>query len=308
MSSTHSIVSTAGIQDAGITDESQTGLDIAGSMTLMAWLRPSALSRRHSLVTKWNGVSSNRSFIFEVNSADKIAFSYSENGTANNITVSAAITGFAINEWRHMAMVFISAGPEVQFYLDGVPFGSPAEIAGPGTIFNGTASFRIGNFDPGVAADNFRGHIDQVKVYDDERTSAEIFSEYQEAPVAGSNLQAGYSLDNVFTDISGNGNTLTNNGTSFVEGEVHGFGGEDLGGSIDGSDGGASFNFAPVGHLVSSAGGGDGGAALVFRMRGTDTTLSRVVYWSATEIDPAAAQYGGPGPVINVVLTKKIGG
>jgi hypothetical protein len=310
MTTTHSIFSGgAGVEDAGITDASQTGLDILGSMTLMAWVRPSVLARRHSLITKWNGVSSNRSWLFEVTSGNAIGFAYSDDGTGTFGAVSAAITGVAINEWRHVAVVFISATPEVQFYLDGVPFGAPVATGGPGTILNGTASFRVGNFDPGAAGDNFRGHMDQIKVYDDERTAAEIQSEYQEAPIAGSNLQAGYSLDNVLTDISGNVNTLVNSGTSFVEGEVHGYGANDNAKDlIGGGATGGVFNYFGAGVISEvGSGGGGGGGSLTYRMRGTDTTLVETVFWSSATVDSGAGDYGGPGPVVDIVVANVLG-
>jgi hypothetical protein len=49
------------------------------------------------------------------------------------------------------------------------------------------------------------------------------------------------------------------------------------------------------------------GSALTYRMRGYDTTLTSLVYWSSDHVDAAADDYAGPGPVTNVVLQKKFG-
>lgn len=46
---------------------------------------------------------------------------------------------------------------------------------------------------------------------------------------------------------------------------------------------------------------------LVYRMRGYDTTLVATVFWGSVHVDAAAADYDGPGPVINIVVHKKLG-
>jgi hypothetical protein len=307
MATTHSITDAAGVDYLAITDASQTALDIAGSMSGLVWIRPSAISRIHTLFSKWDQAGAQRAYRFFVNASNQMEFGYSNDGIANNTAVSGAITGWAINTWFSLGFVFISGTPEVQFYLNGVAFGSAAALAGPGTVFNGTADFRVGNFHDGVAGDNFRGHIDQVKIYNDERTAGEIQNEYQEAPIVGSNLQAGYGLDNVLTDISGNANTLVNNGTSFVEGEVHGYEGHDSAkGLIDGSGAGGAFNYFAA-SVTGEVGSGGGGGSLTYRMRGNDTTLASIVYWGSTTVDSAASDYGGPGPVTDIVVHKVLG-
>lgn len=60
--------------------------------------------------------------------------------------------------------------------------------------------------------------------------------------------------------------------------------------------------------LTPAAGGG--GAALVYRMRGYDTNVAvdDTVFWNSDHVDATAADYtGSAGPVINIVLQKKLG-
>lgn len=45
-----------------------------------------------------------------------------------------------------------------------------------------------------------------------------------------------------------------------------------------------------------------------YRMRGYDTTLTRLVFWTATIVDTTAAQYTGPGPVTGIVIQDVSGG
>lgn len=54
--------------------------------------------------------------------------------------------------------------------------------------------------------------------------------------------------------------------------------------------------------------GGGSGTGSNYRMRAFDTTLSRYVYWNADEVDSAGAQYAGPGPLTDVVVSEVIGG
>ena len=56
--------------------------------------------------------------------------------------------------------------------------------------------------------------------------------------------------------------------------------------------------FPPVGPV---------GPGLIYRMRGYDTTLTETVFWASDHVDAAADDYGGPGPVVDVVVQKKIG-
>jgi hypothetical protein len=46
---------------------------------------------------------------------------------------------------------------------------------------------------------------------------------------------------------------------------------------------------------------------LTYRMRGYDDTLATIVYWTASVDDPTGAEYGGPGPLSDVVVSKVLG-
>ena len=45
-----------------------------------------------------------------------------------------------------------------------------------------------------------------------------------------------------------------------------------------------------------------GGEAVSYIMRGYDQTLLTLVFWTSLELDGSAADYTGPGPVVDVVL------
>jgi hypothetical protein len=50
-----------------------------------------------------------------------------------------------------------------------------------------------------------------------------------------------------------------------------------------------------------------GSGGLTYRMRGYDTTLTQIVFWSSDHVDSTAADYSGPGPVIDIVVQDILG-
>lgn len=50
-----------------------------------------------------------------------------------------------------------------------------------------------------------------------------------------------------------------------------------------------------------------GGDGVNYRMRGFDSSLGRVVYWTATFVDSTGSEYTGPGPLIDIVASNAIG-
>lgn len=51
-----------------------------------------------------------------------------------------------------------------------------------------------------------------------------------------------------------------------------------------------------IGSILGTSGG------ITYRMRGFDTSLNRYVYWDSTTVDSAGADYGGPGPLTDIVV------
>lgn len=50
-----------------------------------------------------------------------------------------------------------------------------------------------------------------------------------------------------------------------------------------------------------------GGGGLEYRMRGYDTTLTQIVFWTSDHVDSTGSDYGGPGPLTGIVVQKQIG-
>lgn len=73
---------------------------------------------------------------------------------------------------------------------------------------------------------------------------------------------------------------------------------------VDGAIGVSIAYRAEDANYASIIGGGGG---LEYRMRGYDTTLTQIVFWASDHVDSTASDYGGPGPVNNIVVQKKLG-
>lgn len=50
-----------------------------------------------------------------------------------------------------------------------------------------------------------------------------------------------------------------------------------------------------------------GGGGATYRMRGYDTNLTSIVFWDSAEVDADASDYGGPGPVNDIVVHAILG-
>ena len=72
---------------------------------------------------------------------------------------------------------------------------------------------------------------------------------------------------------------------------------------------GVAADSAPGETLFLTGGGAPPAASLTYRMRGFDTNLGRIVYWTATEVDADASEYSSPGDITlsTVVVFKYLG-
>lgn len=189
-------------------------LDITGNVTLEGWVNLESLPGSGTLMTimgKWTD-STQRSYLFGIQNSSgtyQLRFINSDDGSAvgsATVNITAPTTG----QWYHYAAVFTAASPSVEFFVDGVSVGSSA-----GTLktsnFNSTSIFEIG---ANNAADYFDGKMTLLRVWSEARTSTQVNTNKCTVLGATTNLAAEWTLNNVLTDNSGNGLTLTNNGSA----------------------------------------------------------------------------------------------
>lgn len=135
----------------------------------------------------------------------------------DSATVAAS---FAANTWYYTCVTY-DGSTSVAFY-QGTTLASIAQVSTTQTITTGTTNdsttfdFTIGCVYGNAACGGFfPGQMADVWMFDDDITLATAQTYFCTPPTSGSaNIRGIWSLDNVVTDASGNGNTLTNNGTT----------------------------------------------------------------------------------------------
>lgn len=112
-----------------------------------------------------------------------------------------------LNKTYHVAMVY--NGSTLKFYRDGFLM---SQVPATGNLFQNAWKTRIGYYEPGLFNTNFIGYINEVRIWNVERTQAQI-KNYMNSSLPNPSTQAGlvayYTFDNL---INKQGNT-TYNGT-----------------------------------------------------------------------------------------------
>lgn len=234
---THSLdLELSSSQYASIADATQTGLDITGDLTIEAWIKleqlPSSAGTDFVIVGKDN-VGGARGYALLIQSSnDKLRF-FCRNGadTANTVVdMDTAFVSGDVGTWIHVAVTVDISVPTVEFYKDGVSAASTVSTSGATDINNNAIAFYLGARESsGSPTDFFDGQLDDVRVWNDIRTSSEITDNYQKELVGTeANLQAYYKLNNAVTDSTSNSNDLTASGSPTYSANV-GFSGSAVG-------------------------------------------------------------------------------
>lgn len=193
-------------------------------LTLEIWANPETIDIGTNLIMKWNEVG-NRSYYFQIDANNKLFFYIAGDGDANAFTgyVSDAAVLSGTGTWFHLAASFEAGSPStIAMYKDG----SAIDITSLGNdaegIYDGTAPFLIGAY---MGSDTpsgfFDGLIDEVRVWNDVRTSTEISDNMSVELVGNEAGLAGYwKLNNSLLDETANDNDLTNNNSAVFSTDV----------------------------------------------------------------------------------------
>jgi len=134
----------------------------------------------------------------------------STDGTAEEFLAKAASLSAA--QTNHIAVSWDASDHEAEFMLDGVSLGT--SIGAATSINNNASKAAIGADFNNAARNFFDGKIDEVRVWNTERTAAQIYSNrdvYVATTSAG--LVAWWKLNNGYTDAHANANDLTGQNT-----------------------------------------------------------------------------------------------
>ncbi len=186
-----------------------SAINNTSTLTLEAWINPSALNGWNNIITDYNG--SYHKILLRVRNNNNIQF------WLNSTVLNSAFT-VPLNTWTHIAAVY--DGSNMYVYANGTLVGSQAATVSLPTT---TDQFNIGSR-IGSNTENFTGNIDEVRVWTTARTVEQINGSMNcELQGTESGLVAYYQFnqgtdqaDNTsvttLTDASSNGydGTLTN--------------------------------------------------------------------------------------------------
>lgn len=191
-------------------------LDITGDVTVEAWVKFTSMpADRANIVSKPNAAKSGYSnYSLEVL---KTGANYDL-----RLVVSVAATPFQaviktswnpnLSQWYHVAATRISATGACEIVIDGVSAATATTTTG--ATDSSTSPLTIGNFAPDTTNLPLDGRVSLVRVWNVQRSAATInTNKCNVYGTATTNMQGEWSLDNVLTDASGNGSTLTNVGS-----------------------------------------------------------------------------------------------
>ena len=206
-SNTHSIDLESASSQSTLKDE-PAGIDITGDITIEVWVKPESLAADKRIVAmNAPGEAEAANVLFLLSVADatgKLSWLH-EYGAGNNELLTSANSFLAVDTWTHLAAVRDAAAKTIQLFKDGslIETLNYTNNATGGT--NG--DFRVGADSGG---NEFDGKIDDVRVWDDKRTPAEISANYNRELVGNETNFVGYwQFDNSYNDLTTNNNHLT---------------------------------------------------------------------------------------------------
>ncbi len=188
-------------------------LSPTGNLSITGWMKITALpvsGNSMSVVGKWTDVGSQDSWLMQFHNpsgTQQIRFLNTTTGTDVGLCTFnyTAETGV----WHYWDMEYTAATPLFEIFVDGISVGSCTGTLKT-SIFDSTGTTIIG-------ADNGTNFVSMTisnwRIWKSVRANVDYASNACNALGVTTNLSAEWSLDNVVTDNSGNGNTLTNNGS-----------------------------------------------------------------------------------------------
>lgn len=168
-------------------------LNLAGAdFTLEAWIYRESTGSYHTILQKGpggGGVNSDE-YIFSIADNDKIGLQMSGSTASEWIYSNTSIPS---NTWTHVAAVFVSGTKTVTFYLNGVADGG-GTYSTIGTTYSGASeNLQIGRQ---AGANTFNGKVDEVRLWNDQRTQKEISLNMNNAVASNAaNLVAYYQMN-----------------------------------------------------------------------------------------------------------------
>jgi hypothetical protein len=185
--------------DCSVDIADSAGINMAGSFTLEAWIRPDRLIGSQQIIYKWASYGDQRSYLLALYN-DQLKVAISTNGDTNGVYVASSTTRLMTNQCVHVAGTF--DGSELALFIDGKKDATTTPVFG--AAYAGTGTVRVGGTYTGIFQP-FAGAIDEVRVSDTVRYTANF-----DVPVTEFTADANTAI--LLHMNEGSGTTTRNNG------------------------------------------------------------------------------------------------
>lgn len=204
------------------TGTSISALNITGDITIETWVKFTSMpADRANIIAKPNAAKSAYTTYhleLEKNGANYDLRMLVDVGTVLQI-VDKLSWNPSTGVYYHIAATRNSSTGVQKIIIDGTEAASATNTSGAAT--GSTAALTIGNFAPDTTNLPLDGRVSLVRVWNTVRTPTQINdNKCVVYGTATTNMQGEWSLDDVLTDASGNGSTLTNVGSVVFAADV----------------------------------------------------------------------------------------
>jgi len=192
-------------------------LDIGGDITMEAWIKFESLptsGNKMTFIARDENATDKKGYYFRFveGTPDVLGFGCRDSsGGYQSKTV--AWDAPTLNTWYHVAVVHDKSAGDVQFYVNGSAQGALLTGLATTTGESSEAQLRIGS-ENSTHTNYFDGMISEVRIWDTERSGAEIAANYLKEIPSQAGLQGYWRFNNSFDDLSGNGIILTAAGSA----------------------------------------------------------------------------------------------
>jgi len=259
-----------GVNDFVQIDGSSFNIGGSQSFTMEAWVRQQTSATGNDLIFG-KGTPGN--------TTNGQGLQLQDNGTIRYLGVSSSVTGVtAVNDgaWHHVAVSFEASSDTVRLYVDGV-------LDKTGTLDIPASASTMDFYMGSLSGSNqfYRGGIDEVRLWDDVRTEAEIKAntDQQLTNLGDASLKAYYRFDDDASDTHV-ANLATSTGSA-LDGIIRG------GGQIINTLGNALDFDGATNHIVVGKGASDN------LQISTDLTLETWIKFDTLTGDSDFIRYGG---------------
>ena len=193
--------------DDAVTVADNAALDLTGDMTIEAWINPTGASSNGTL-----GLIAGKENSYLLSRFDDDSIRFALNGPGG--TWNWTDTGYDVpaDTWTHLSMTYDASERAVMLYANGELVSTSTNGFIPTSLTTGTGAFMIGGRT--ALNEEFKGLIDDVRVWNDLRTADEIRENYDQKLSGSESGLAGYWN---FDDVSGttvqDGTANNNDGT-----------------------------------------------------------------------------------------------